>query len=192
MPTPRSPRGRSQRQPLSPAQQLHQQQQSEFKFDSMDIMVGVLLLIVIPFATHLILRNVGLPVSGKTGLSYEESLEQQAIIEQKKKFKAPLEPREFEMQMAEVRRIVDQQVPQYLKRATQEDHTQPRRVEPWIAVANSANEDARRIVESLIDAIENNSAFNSSHRGRLSTYRDRIDALEKQIDAADPFSRLQG
>lgn len=156
----------------------------------MDILVGVVLLFVIPIAAYIILGVLGLPVSGRKGMSTEEKFAQNESQAIKRSYSAPLGSSEFEKRLERVQFIVDQRVPYYIGRARQEDTDKPMRIGPWATVARAANDEAKREVETLLKDLDGNDAFGSSHRGRLTTYRNRISGLTTQINDVDPFSRI--
>ncbi|MEM7261924.1 MAG: hypothetical protein AAF488_08010 [Planctomycetota bacterium] len=163
----------------------------EFEFDSMDIMLGVILLLGIPALTYVILSGIGMSVSGAKTKDATAAFEERER-QQKLEANVPLAPREFEAKITWVRNLLDTRIPMYLDRAKGEEDKIIKN--HWVKAASTTVGHCEGILKSLERGIKANSEFDSdpSYAQNVKNQLSRVAQLRRDIDQLDEFKGLRG
>ncbi|MCA8959404.1 MAG: hypothetical protein KDC38_02775 [Planctomycetes bacterium] len=164
--------------------------EDEFQFDSMDILIGVVLLIVIPTVTYIGLDAAGMPVSGVRAATAVDSL---AEIERRKQLRksVPLSTQEFDIQFNWAVALLRERVPEYIDRAKAETDAPTK--DNWILAAKQTCGDAKEVFESLLKGVDGNAAFDKdpSYAQNAHSQLQRIEQLEAEIRKYDIFKAVR-
>ncbi len=166
-------------------------EEAEFQFDSMDILVGVVLLVVIPVAAYVGLSLAGMPVSGGGGGDAIAALERKEQLA-KTRSNVPLAKREFEAKFAWVRELLKNRVPEFLNRAKAENN--PVAKGNWVRYGQSVCGRCKAVLETLDQGVRDNKEFLNdpqyaqSLRGQL----ELIANYQRELEQHDPFSAVRG
>ncbi len=159
----------------------------------MDIVLGIILLIIIPGGVYFLLGLAGMPVSGKKGETFEESLERaerQKAIETEDL--VPLTAREFKLQFDKANSVLDDSVPRFLQNARAESNNQYK--SGWIKAASSAASKSKAIFESLLKEIERSDKLSKrpqEYRIRVNGAIARADRVLAECRRLDPFGAVR-